>query len=477
MIIQLSKKDYFWSYLGVFLSLFAHIIMTPFIIYYLDGNQYGLWGVFQSLAAITALFDFGFATTFARNINYCWNGAECLKKTGAVYSSTSEPNFHLMKKTMSACKRVFLLISSVALLIMLTVGTYYIAHISKNTDAREAVIAWIICAIAIFFNLYFGYYNSFLRGVGAISEVNKAMVYSKAVQILVTIAFLVCGFGLIGTSIAYLAYGSLFRIIARRGFYRFHGIGKGLNSVNKAIPTKEIKDMFHVVWHNAWREGLVSLSNYLANQACTIIVSLYMPLTQTGAYSLGVQLSSAVALVAGAMYRSNQPVLQSAYINDDKPAQRRTMSLIVFSFVSMDILGLLLVTFIGLPLLRLIRPETIVSTAVMLSLGLYQFIINFRNCYTSYFSCTNRIPYVKAFLISSFACVGLALLAMGPLAMGMWGIIAAQLISQCAYNAWAWMLKAHKELELTVKELVITGFAEMMSILRSFLHRKGKRNA
>lgn len=153
------------------------------------------------------------------------------------------------------------------------------------------------------------------------------------------------------------------------------------------------------------------------------------------------------------------------------------MSLIVFSFVSMDILGLLLVTFIGLPLLRLIRPETIVSTAVMLSLGLYQFIINFRNCYTSYFSCTNRIPYVKAFLISSFACVGLALLAMGPLAMGMWGIIAAQLISQCAYNAWAWMLKAHKELELTVKELVITGFAEMMSILRSFLHRKGKRNA
>ena len=153
------------------------------------------------------------------------------------------------------------------------------------------------------------------------------------------------------------------------------------------------------------------------------------------------------------------------------------MSLIVFSFASMDILGLLLVSFIGLPLLRLIRPETVVTTAVMLSLGLYQFIINFRNCYTSYFSCTNRIPYVKAFLISSLACVGLALLAMGPLKMGMWGIIAAQLISQCAYNAWAWTLKAHKELELTAKELVITGFNEMMSIFKGFLHKKEKRNA
>ena len=472
MAVKLTGKDYTWSYIGVFLSLFANVIMTPFIIYFLNGDQYGLWGVFQSLAAITALFDFGFATTFARNINYCWNGAERLEKTGAVYSTATEPNFRLMKKTMGACQRVFLLISAVALLIMLTVGAYYIAHISRNVDIREAVIAWIICAIAIFLNLYFGYYNSFLRGVGAISDVNKAMVYSKAAQILVTIVFLFCGFGLIGTSIAYLTYGTLFRIIARRGFYRFKGIGKGLKSIKEAIPTEEIKAMFFVVWHNAWREGLVSLSNYLANQACTIIVSLYMPLTQTGAYSLGVQLSTAVAQVAGAMYRSNQPVLQSAYINNDKPAQRRTMSLIVFSFASMDILGLLLVAFIGLPLLRLIRPETIVSTAVMLYLGLYQFIINFRNCYTSFFSCTNRIPYVKAFLISSFACVLLALLAMGPFKMGMWGIIAAQLISQCAYNAWAWTLKAHKELQLTAKELVITGFNEMMSILNGFLHKE-----
>lgn len=64
MNIHITNKDYLWSYAGVFLSLLANVIMTPFVMYFLDGNSFGLWGVFQSLSAITTLFDFGFSTTF-----------------------------------------------------------------------------------------------------------------------------------------------------------------------------------------------------------------------------------------------------------------------------------------------------------------------------------------------------------------------------------------------------------------------------
>lgn len=472
MNVRLSNKDYIWSYVGVFLSLFGNVIMTPFVMYFLDGAQYGLWGVFQSLAAITTLFDFGFATTFSRNINYCWNGADVLEKTGAVYTNASGPNFSLMKKTMAACQRVFLLISSVAFVIMITIGTFYIHHISNSLDSLEPIIAWIICSVAIFLNLYFGYYGSFLRGVGAVSEVNKATVFSKIAQIIVTVIFLISGFGLIGTSIAYLTYGTLYRTLARRSFFNYKDIGKGLRSVTTKISNIEIKEMFYIVWHNAWREGIVSLSNYLANQACTIIVSLYMPLTQTGAYSLGVQLASAVAQVAAAMYTANQPVLQSAYIANDKVKQKQTMSLIVVSFSVLDIIGLFLVIFIGLPILRLIRPESVVNPLIMLTLGIYQFILKFRNCYTSYFSCTNRIPYVKAFLVSSVSCVFLALLALGVIRMGIWGIVIAQLISQCCYNAWIWTVRAHKELNLSIQETICIGVKEFARIIKSFLVRR-----
>lgn len=44
MAVKLTNKDYIWSYIGVFLSLFSSVIMTPFVVYFLDGDQYGLWG-------------------------------------------------------------------------------------------------------------------------------------------------------------------------------------------------------------------------------------------------------------------------------------------------------------------------------------------------------------------------------------------------------------------------------------------------
>jgi len=446
--------------------------MTPFVVYFLDGDQYGLWGVFQSLAAITTLFDFGFATTFARNINYCWNGTKMLEKTGATFATDSKANFYLMKKTMKACQTVFLIISLIALFLMAMVGTFYVRYISTSIEGNAPTIAWLICSLAIFLNLYFGYYGSFLRGVGAISDANKATAYAKAVQIIVTIVLLVCGFGIVGTSVAYLSYGCLYRLIAKRSFYRFKGIGDSLNKVKARIPVKEIKEMFWIIWHNAWREGIVSLSNYLANQACTIICSLYMPLTQTGAYSLAVHLGSAVAQFSAAMYSANQPVLQAAYVSNDKPKVKRTMSLIVFSYTALDFIGMLTVVVIGLPILRIIRSESVAGAGVVLSIGLYQFILKFRNCYTSYFSCTNRIPYMKAFIISSVGCVILALLFMGRLGWGVWGLVAAQFISQCAYNAWHWTLEAHKEMGLGVVETIHLGSEESMKIIRSFMKRR-----
>lgn len=474
MAIHLSKKDYIWSYIGVFLSLFGSIILTPFVVYFLDSEIYGLWGVFQSLAGITVLFDFGFTTTFSRNINYCWNGAESLEKNSVRYSTTQEPNFHLMKKAMQACRWVFLLISATALLIFVTAGTGYIAYISAHLNVFEVITAWLIYAFAIFLNLYFGYYSAFLRGVGAISYVNKALVFSRLVHILLTIILLACGFGIVGTSIAYLAYGTLFRQLGKKYFLNYKGIGKNLALIRTQIPFAEVKEMFLIVWHNAWREGLVSLANYLSNSACTVICSMFLTLTETGAFSLGVHLATAVAQVAAAMYTANQPVLQSAYINKNSEKVKRTMALIVVSFTVLDVLGMAAVVIVGLPILRLIRPETVVGAGAMIGIGIYQFMLKFRNCYTSYFSCTNRILYVKAFVVSSVLCVIFSVVTLGILDLGLAGIIGAQIMSQAIYNAWAWPLKAHKEMQLSVKDTIKLGMEEFIGVLLGFVNKRIK---
>lgn len=471
MSVKLNNRDYIWSYVGVIVSVGSSALMLPFVLHFLSEEMYGLWGVFQSVAAITTLFDFGFSVTFARNINYAWCGATELKKTGVVFAQSGEPNFPLMKRTMTACRYVFLLLSALALVCMAGPGTIYIRYISRGIPGWEPMAAWAFYGCAVFLNLYYGYFNAFLRGVGAISAANRVMVFSRVLQIVLTVVLLSCGFGIVGAGVAYLVYGFALRMLSKRAYLHYRGIGEGLKGVTAKVTRREVRELFSTIWFNASKEGVVTLSEYLANQACTILAPLFLTLSETGTYSLAMQLATVVANVAGTMYNANQPALQSAYISHDSESTRRTMSLIVVSFVELYILGISAVAVLGLPVLRLIKTENIPSCALMLGAGLYQFILKFRSCYCSYFSCTNRIPYVTSFIISAVGCVLMAFVLLRYSTLGIWGLLLAQIVSQCAYNAWHWPAAAHREMGLSISETAKVGNTELLAILKGFIKR------
>ncbi|EKQ56965.1 MULTISPECIES: O-unit flippase-like protein [unclassified Clostridium] len=473
MKITVTKRGLIWSYIGTIMSMTANILMLPFIIYYLDADMLGLWYVFTSIGAIATLFDFGFAVTFARNITYCWSGAEELRKENVVFVEEREPNFQVMKRVLYTCRYIYLILSLFALLLLLTIGTSYICYISRGIIGYKHIIAWVIYSIAAFLNLYYGYYASFLRGVGAIDLANKNTVIARAAQIIVTIVFLAAGAGIIGASAAYLVYGTLFRVLGKFRFYQYHGIGERLKQINEKHDKQQVKDLFFVVWHNAWRDGSISIFNYFCNQVSVLICSVYLSLSETGVYSIGVQIASAIAAIAATLYTAYQPGLQEAYINNNRKKLKSFMSIIVTVFIGIFIFGVLGTVFVGLPLLRLVKPETIVTVPVLLGLCVYQFMLTFRNCYTSYFSCTNRIPYVKAFMVSAILCVVFSFIFIGPLNSGIYGLIIAQILSQALYNIWAWPIKAHKELELSFSEMIHIGVEEICISMKRFL--KGRK--
>lgn len=469
MKINLSKQDILWSYIGTILSMGANLLMLPFLMFFLDENTLGIWYVFASIGAIATLFDFGFGVTFARNVTYAWAGARELKKESAELVTNSEPDYWLMKKVLKTCKIIYGIIAGSALLLLLTLGTGYVMFVSREINGYTHIIAWIIYAVAVFLNLYYGYYASFLRGVGDVAQANKNTVWARLLQIILMVVLLFMKFGLIGACVAYLAYGTLFRLLGKHYFYKYKGIGENLSKVKYEPSWNEIKEMISIVWHNAWRDGAISLCNYCCNQVSTLICSAYLSLAETGTYSIGVQIASAIATIAGTLYNTYQPELQVAYVVNDKDRMRKTMSMIVVSFVYLFILGTAAFCVVGVPLLRIIKPSAVVSIPVLLGLCLYQFILKYRNCYTSYFSCTNRILYVGGFTVSAVLCVLFSFIAIGPLRMGVWGLIIAQIISQAVYNLWKWPWLGRKELELSIGEMIRIGNRETIGLLRKFL--------
>jgi murein biosynthesis integral membrane protein MurJ len=443
------------------MSMGANIIILPFILYYLNGDMLGLWYIFVSIGAIAVIFDFGFSATFARNIAYCWSGAKVLKKEHVEFVENSEPDFFLMKNILYTCRKIYLVLSLAVFVLIGTIGTAYIMHVARGVAGSFYLSAWLIYAAAVFLNLYYGYYAAFLRGVGAVEEANKNIVLARGAHILVTVIFLVCGFGLVGACIGYLVYGTVFRLLGKRKFYKHHNIGKRLEEVREQTDKDQRHELFSVVWHNGWRTGLVDVANYCCDQFVILICSLYMSLIDTGIYSLSVQLVTMIAMVATACYTAFQPMLQSAYITNNIEKTRRSMSLVVCSFIGLFLLGMAALVFVGLPILRWVKPEAIVSMPILLGLGLYQLVLKFRNCYTSYFSCSNRLLYYKSFLVSAGICVLLAFVFLGVLHLGMWGLVLAQIISQVVYNVWAWPLKAHREMGISLFDMISISLGEV----------------
>ena len=125
------------------MNLGGNFLMLPFLLYFLNDDAYGLWNVYVSLGGIVALFDFGFNTTFARNITFCWSGAKKLDKESVESRRNldNEPDFTLMKKVLITCKRIYLVISAAALLLLWTLGTVYILYLTREIDSKEYVIS------------------------------------------------------------------------------------------------------------------------------------------------------------------------------------------------------------------------------------------------------------------------------------------------------------------------------------------------
>lgn len=471
MKIKLTSKDIIWSYIGTILSMAANFLMLPLIMYFLDGEKLGLWYVFASIGGIAVLFDFGFCVTFARNITYAWSGARSLKKEGAVFSDDSQPDFLLIKKVLSACKVVYGIIAGIAFLLLLTAGTYYIYFLTTGFEGYIHITAWIIYAVGICLNLYYGYYASFLRGVGNVMQANKNTVYARLVQITLMAVLLFLGWDILGISIAYAVYGIVFRLLGRRYFYAYCNIGMELAKIERSIPWTEIFSMVRVVWYNAWRDGIIAITNYFSTHMTTLLCSMYLSLEETGTYAVGLQAAAALAVIAGTLYSTYQPELQSAYITCDTVKVRKTMSLIVMSFLYLFALGTVLFCLFGMPLLRMVKPEAVLSMPIMLGLCLCQLILNLRNCYTSYFSCTNRIIYIKGFVFAAILSSILSIAALDKLHLGLWGIIGAQIISQLVYNVWYFSMLAHREMKLSLHDMFLIGTKEFGKILLNIIRK------
>lgn len=466
MKIITGRRDVVWNYAGTMMSMASNFLLLPFLVAGLSSSDLGLWYVFTALSAFVMLFEFGFNPTFARNITYCWSGAQELQKEGTGKNSNNDINVYLFAQLIAVSKRVYAHITIIVAVILLVPGTVYVWYVSRAQWDLNTMIAWALFVIAALVNMYYLYYAAMLRGVGCIAEDNKNKIYSRLAQLIVSAILLLSGFGLIGAVLGYVVYVIFYRVYGYLLFWHNHAI-RQLDLRNIPVTGEQMQHVYKTISYNAYKDGAVMISNYGATQAGTVLCSLFLTLEQTGVYSIGLQLATALGNVSLAYLNSCRPAIQSAYQQHETDTITRIVGKSLVTYIIVFFIGFIIAELFVYPLLSIFKPGTSFDPYLFAGLAIYIFIFDWIAFFSSILASFNIIPYAKSYIITTIVELILCVLLMKVLHWGAWGLVLGMAIPQVFYNVWKWPLEASSQMNTTIRLLLQRGLHAWFRVLKA----------
>lgn len=472
MAVNIGKKDVIWSYLGYFFNLCTNIILMPFILRAVEGNELGLWYTFLSVGTLVNLLDFGFSPTLVRNVTYAWCGAKEIKKEGASDLQGNEPNYALFFNVLQACKYVSMLIAGIALICMLTVGSAYIGYVAREIPFRVYATAWLFFSAAVFLNIFYNYWTTSLKSIGAVKQSQIAVIISKIVQIVISLFGLYSGYGIIALAVAYLLSEFIMRFIAKRFLFHYENIAEQRKKYVAKIQLNELRSLLLKIWYNAKKTGLVSLGAFVITQGNTMICSAFIGLEATASYGICLQLITVVRGVSQIFFDANQPKMINTKVSGNIEKSKKELSLAMVIYWGVFILVITVLATIGIPLVHLIRSNTPLPLFMVLFMGSYLFLEGTHGLFASYITFSNEVPYVKSSIVSAFfILVGQLFVAIFT-DWGIYALMAVQAVVQLCYNNWHWPMIVLKELHMNLWEMIYLGISELLRHVKNILNAK-----
>lgn len=460
MKIRASKRDYLWSFFAYILKFGINLFVFPLVLTILDSAEYGLWVTFSSVTTIINLFDFGFSSTLLRNVTYVWSGSRELHSEGCdSLSSDAQRDKRLFLLTIETCKRIYIILASIAFIFSVSLGTLYIGYVIRNIYKSEYLIAWLISVLGITINFYSGYWGVLLKGIGAIKQTQKANIAGYLIQLIISHVGLWCGFGLISLSLANVICGMTIRFVSYYYFEHYEDVKDVLQS-KLQFTKEEIKETFKTVWYNARKAGISSIASVLMTQSTTMLCSAFLGVEITGEYGICLQILNTLNAVSQIFYQTSIPEITQfrQYGNVEKCRKRLSISLCIAWGVF--VFGVIFCVFAGNYLLRVIHSQTQLNLYIFLLVAYYSFGEMNYSINANYISLGNHLPFVPSVVITSCSTVLLSMIGM-YFHLGIWGLLLIRCITESLYIFWKWPAVVNREMSLNPLKIIKIGFTEI----------------
>ena len=445
---NIGKRDLIWAMLATLFRIGSGVLLFPMVLSMLPSETVGVWTIFTSVTLITGILDFGFNQSFARNISYVFSGVRSLKRNGHEYVADAENekiDYALLKNTIGAMRYFYSRMALILFVFLAVGGTFYMYSLMQNYDGdvREIYVAWAIVCIVNSYNLYTLYYDSLLSGRGLIKRKNQIVLIGNVAYLALAVVLLLCRLGLVAIVSAQLVSVLIIREMSRRSFYSTD-IKNGLSNVAEG----EYKSVLKAIVPNAVKLGLASVGGFLTFRLSTFVGPMYISLSDMASFGITLQLLSVVSSLALLYTNVYLPKVFQWRVENNITQVRRTfrlsMLLVFIAFIS----GGLLISLLGNWALDVLGSDTqLLAGGLLAFLVLHYYLeTNMVNA-TEYLLAKNEVPFYKRYLVSGVVTVILLFVFVGYLGLGVWGIIAAPMISQSILQYWKWPYEVYKELK------------------------------
>jgi O-antigen/teichoic acid export membrane protein len=455
---SLARIDVLIGYVAQALNIGGLLLLLPLVLTHLNQSETALWFIFLSIATFAQLAELGFQPTIARNLAYALAGTLELRRIGLqeIPVSNNPPNSDLVADIIIAAKRLYFYIVSFCAAVLLVIGTAYVYYSARDLfNIKQYIVAWLLFSIGQIANLYFSYFNALLLGSGKVRTVNSLVIISRSSLVVFAAIALTLNSGLLGLGAASLAAaitGRVFAYIFTRKWLLEHRRRRTAETVNKAVA---------VIWHNAYRLGLVQLGAFFIQRGSIFIVTTFLGLHAAARYGLTATLMITLLTVAGYVAQMHVPMM--SYLQAGRKfEQLRTVygRNLVFANV-VFILGFALIALFSKTALSLIGSKTELLDAPMLMLfGLVLLLELNHSVAATYLTTTNAVPFLAAALISGAATFIASVIAVRV--FGLWGVIIVQGVVQLSYNNWKWPMLAMRHMGTNLLTVFKLGLKDIL---------------
>lgn len=445
-VVNVGKKDFVWTILAIFFKVGAGLLLLPIILKMLPAETVGIWTIFVAITQLTFIFDFGFNTSFARNVSYVFSGVSSLKRDGYEQlgpSSVNSIDYALLGKTIRAMRYFYSRMAVLLFVLFLTLGTFYVYILLQdyNGNVSEVYVAWGILILINSYNLYTLYYEALLNGRGEIKRMHQIILVGNIVYILFSIILILLGGGLVAIVISQAISVLLVRFLSKKVFYT-RDIIESLNIVDDS----SYKDILYAITPNAIKVGLTSLGGFIINKSSLFIGSLFVSLEMMASYGITLQLLVVIGMMAGIVTRVYMPKVFQWRVEGmvDLIKQKFYLSSVVMFFVF--VLSGVVIVLCGDWMLSILKSNTTLLSTGLLILVFIQHYLEYNHSNAAqYLLSRNEVPFFKASLISAVGVLLLLCVFVVWLDMGVLGMILAPMLVQAMYQNWKWPLEVIKE--------------------------------